>query len=83
MKIQVFLTAIFLLLSTSVAADNRLIGKTYTLKWTIQSASGESPADATKLAFCNESRLVWNTMLDGKTVKIDGPTIPIYGHQCD
>ena len=68
MKIQIILATTCLLLSTSTIADNRLIGKTYSLKWSIQSVSGESPADSTKLAFCNGLRLVWNTILDDKTV---------------
>ena len=68
MNIQVLLTAIFLLLSNSAAADNRLIGQTYSLRWTIQSAPGESTVDSNKLVFCNASQLVWNTMLDGKTI---------------
>jgi len=65
---QTTLILLCLFLSNIAVADNRMTGKTFLLKWSIQSVTDEVSIDATKVIFCDAEKLLWNTELNGETI---------------
>jgi len=67
-KYQTILILICLLLSNIAVADNRIIGKVFLLKWSIQSGAGGVSIDTTRVTFCDSATLLWNVTLKGEIV---------------
>ncbi|MEM7194236.1 MAG: hypothetical protein AAF402_04745 [Pseudomonadota bacterium] len=59
---------VFCFAAPSALADIRLIDKTFSLSWSIHSAPDERTFDSVELYFCSELELIWNELLDKKSM---------------